>query len=144
MYVIHSPIMFEDASLTPLLWRQNGHNGVSNHQLHDCLLNRLFNRRSKKPTKLRVTGLCVGNSPVTGTFPAQMASHAENVFIWWRHHAVAIVWWDLGKPVNESGTKLQENTTKCEPCLYFLECPVYYMRRNRKHTLVVMMQSTCK
>ena len=37
-------------------------------------------------TKLRVTGLCVGNSPVTGDFPAQMASNAENVSIWWRHH----------------------------------------------------------
>ena len=28
----------------------------------------------------------VGNSPVTGEFPAQMASNAENVSIWWRHH----------------------------------------------------------
>ena len=36
--------------------------------------------------KLRVTGLCVGNSPGTGEFPAQMASNAENVSIWWRHH----------------------------------------------------------
>ena len=25
-------------------------------------------------------------APVTGEFPAQMASYAENVFIWWRHH----------------------------------------------------------
>ena len=41
---------------------------------------------SKKTSKLRVTGLCVGNSPVTGEFPAQMASYAENVSIWWRHH----------------------------------------------------------
>ena len=29
--------------------------------------------------------LC-GNSPWTGEFPAQMASNAENVSIWWRHH----------------------------------------------------------
>ena len=36
--------------------------------------------------KLHVTGLCVGNSPVTGEFPAQRASNAENVSIWWRHH----------------------------------------------------------
>ena len=56
---------------------------VSNHQHHDCLLNRLFRRRSKKTSKLRVTGLCAG----TGEFPAQMASNAENVSIWWRHHA---------------------------------------------------------
>ena len=41
---------------------------------------------SKKTSKLRVTGLCAENSPVTGEFPAQMASNAENVSIWWRHH----------------------------------------------------------
>ena len=29
----------------------------------------------------------VGNSPGTGEFPAQIASNAENVSIWWRHHA---------------------------------------------------------
>ena len=43
-------------------------------------------RRSKKTPKLRVTGLCAGNSPVTGEFPTRMASNAENVSIWWRHH----------------------------------------------------------
>ena len=31
-----------------LLWRHNGHNSVSNLQSHDCLLNHLFMRRSKK------------------------------------------------------------------------------------------------
>ena len=67
-------------------WRHNGRDGFSNHQPHDCLLNRLFRCRSTKTSKFRVTGLCAGNSPVTGEFPAQMASHAENVSIWWRHH----------------------------------------------------------
>ena len=70
-----------------LQWHHNGHGSVSNHQPHDCLLNRLFRRRSKKTSKLRITGLCAGNSPGTGEFPAQMASNAENVSIWWRHHA---------------------------------------------------------
>ena len=69
-----------------LKWRHNGRDGVSNHQPHDCLLNRLFRCKSKKTSKLRVTGLCVGNSPVTGEFPSQRASNAENVSIWWRHH----------------------------------------------------------
>ena len=69
-----------------LYWRQNGHDSVTNHQPCDCLLNRLFRRRSKKTSKLRVTGLCVGNSPGTGELPAQRASNAENVSIWWRHH----------------------------------------------------------
>ena len=71
---------------TTLRWRHNDHASVSNHQTHGCLLNRLFRRKSKKTSKLRVTGLCAGNSPGTGEFPAQMASYAENVFIWWRHH----------------------------------------------------------
>ena len=33
-----------------------------------------------------VTGLCTGNSPATGEFPAQMANSGENVSISWRHH----------------------------------------------------------
>ena len=69
-----------------LQWRYNGRDGVSNHQPHHCLLNLLFRCRSKKTSKLRVTGFCAGNSQVTGEFRAQMASNAENVSIWWRHH----------------------------------------------------------
>ena len=72
-------------AMLPLHWRHNERNGVSNQQPHDVLLNCLFGRKSKKTSKLRVTGLCEGNSPVTGEFPAQMASNAENVSIWWRH-----------------------------------------------------------
>ena len=71
--------------------RHNDRDSVSNHQPHDCLLNRLFRRRSKKTSKLRVTGLCAVNSPGTGEFPAQMASNAENVSIWWRHHVTGVV-----------------------------------------------------
>ena len=62
-----------------LRWRHNGHDGVSNHQPHDCLLNRLFRRRSEKTSKLRVTGLCAGNSPGTGEFPAQRPVTREMV-----------------------------------------------------------------
>ena len=70
-----------------LQWRHNGRDGVSNHQPHDCLLNRLFRRRSKKTSKLPVTGLCVGISPGTGEFPTQRAaSNLENVSILWHHH----------------------------------------------------------
>ena len=60
-----------------LQWRHNGRDGVSNHQPHDCLLNRLSRCRSEKTSKLHVTGLCAGNSPVTGEFSAQKASNAE-------------------------------------------------------------------
>ena len=80
-----------------LHWRHNECNGISNHQPNDCLLNILFRCRSKKTTKLRVTGLWAGNSLVTGEFPAQRASNTENVSIWWRHHAqgtqVLSYWW---------------------------------------------------
>ena len=68
-----------------LQWRHNQRDGVSNHQPHNCLLNGLFRRRSKKTSTLCVIGLCAGNSPATGEFPAQRASNAENVSIWWRH-----------------------------------------------------------
>ena len=77
-------------SVLTLQWRHNGHDSFSNHQPHDCLLNRLFRRRSKKTSKLRVTGLYAGNSPGSGEFPAQRASNAENVSIWWRYHDQAI------------------------------------------------------
>ena len=65
---------------TQVSLRDNQYDHVSNHQPHGCLLNRLFRRRSKKTSKLRVTGLCAGDSPVTGEFPAQRVS------IRWRHH----------------------------------------------------------
>ena len=69
-----------------LEWRHNKGDGVSNHRCPDCLINRLFRRRSKKTSKLGVIGLCEGNSPVTGDFHAQRASNADIVSIWWRHH----------------------------------------------------------
>ena len=74
-------------TLVSLRWRHNDHDGVSNHQPHCCL----FRRRSMKLSKLCVTGLCAGNSPVTGGFPAQRASNAENVSIWWRHHVSMVL-----------------------------------------------------
>ena len=84
---VHAVQLLVFRGTTPLRWRHNGRDGVSNHWPHHCLLNRLFRRWSKKTSKLYVTGLCAENSPVTGEFPAQMASNAENFSIWWRHHA---------------------------------------------------------
>ena len=76
---------FMDHAMTDDLiqWRHYGPDGVSNHRPHGCLINRVFGRRSNKTSKICVTGLCAGN---TGEFRAQMASYAENVSIWWRHH----------------------------------------------------------
>ena len=92
-YIVHnrliviSNLVYNKARLfCTLQWRHNERDGLSNHQPHDCLLNSLFGRRSQKTWKLRVTGLCEGNSPVPGEFPAQKASNAENISIWWRNH----------------------------------------------------------
>ena len=102
--------------MNSLQWRHNGRDSVSNHQPHDCLLNRLFRRSSNKTSKLRVTGRCAGISPGTGEFPAQMASCAENFSIWWCHHIVRchrtcafhyIHWWLM---VN---TSLEKNQIGC-------------------------------
>ena len=60
-----------------LQWRHNGRYDVSNDQPHHCVLIRLFRRRSKKTSKLHATGLCEGNSTVTGEFPTQKARIAE-------------------------------------------------------------------
>ena len=67
---IKSDVSLVVGSNNSLRWRHNGRDSVSNHQPHDCLLNRLFRRRSKKTSK----------------FPAQVASNAENIAIWRRHH----------------------------------------------------------
>ena len=82
-----------------LQWRHKEHDGVSNHKRIHCLLNCWFRRRSKKTSKLRVTGLCAGNSLVTGEFYAQRTSNAESVCIWWRHHV----------RVNSTSTQLQKS-----------------------------------
>ena len=72
-------------SILTLHWRHNDHDGVSNHQHHACLLNRLFRRRSKKTSSSASLTFVWG----IGEFPAQRASYAENVSIWWRHHVMS-------------------------------------------------------
>ena len=94
---IFQPLQDLEKLLNSLQWRHNEHggSGVSNDWCLDgLLLNHLFRHRSKKTSRFRVTGLCGGNSPVTGEFPtqcefpSQRASNAENVSIWWRHHVL--------------------------------------------------------
>ena len=99
-YIINTTSVFNQAACIqkhrqpgncPLQWHHNERDGVSYHQPHDCLLNGLFKNRSKKTPKLCVTGICAGNSPVTGEFPAQRASNAESVSIWWRPHDIVLL-----------------------------------------------------
>ena len=115
--VLHAQINAWNISLQ---WRHNGRDSVSNHQPHDCLLNRLFRRISKKTSKLRVAGLFAGNSPGTGEIPAQMASYAENVSIWRRHR---------GCKENEAnvGTLIQ----------YYQIGPSFEYKDNRKEMMCV-------
>ena len=69
-------------------------------------------RRSKKTSKLRVTGLCVGNSPVTGGFPAQMTSNAENISIWWRHYVRYVILTIIPLKISYEYTPIVENLHK--------------------------------
>ena len=56
--LIRCPTLYvKSLQLMSLRWRHNGRDSVSNHQPHDCLLNRVFRRWPKKTSKLRVTGL---------------------------------------------------------------------------------------
>ena len=119
---------FQD--LFSLQWRHNGRDSVSNHQPYHCLLSRLFRRRSKKTSKLRVTGLCAGNSPVTGEFPAQLASKGENVSIWWRHHVCAargVRSEDSGLYINDNPWKtrvvMMPTLSSCQRSNVFRGCP---------------------
>ena len=75
----------------------------------------------KETSKLRVTGLCAGNSPLTREFPAQIASNAENVSIWWRHHGIGDMFWPDG-----------ENTRRLR---LLVVCP--NMRCSREGTLII-------
>ena len=70
---MYNSVHHASPKMPSLQWRHNERDGISNHQRIHCLLNCWFRRRSKKTSKLRVTGLCAGNSPVT---------------MWWRHHGL--------------------------------------------------------
>ena len=109
--------------LQPLVWDSHKSDviiGVSNHQPHLGLLNRLSRRRSKRTSKLRVTGLCEGKSSVAGEliqttwdqyqydefitwkrFPhrwpfVRVSVFYKKMYYWvhwlWYHHDIGIQW----------------------------------------------------
>ena len=82
-----------------LQWHHNERDCVSNLQRLDCLLKCLFRGRPKKPSKLRITGLCERKSPVTVEFPAQRASNGEKWF-----HLMTSSWTITKKSSYESPT----------------------------------------
>ena len=70
-----------------LQWRHNERHAVSNNQCLDCLLRRLFRRKSQKTSKLSVTGLCEGihpwlvNSPHKGPVTRKMFPFDDVILI---------------------------------------------------------------
>ena len=103
---------------TSLQWRHNDRNGVSNHQPHECLLNRLFRPRSQKASKLRVTGLCAGNSPVNSPHKGPVTRRMfpfDDVIMYTYHNStttvvgvrnlVVIVLWECVWELNENFIK---------------------------------------
>ena len=61
LFIYHTPLLVM-CVIETLLWRHNECDGISNCWRRNCLLKCLFRHRSKKILKLRVTGLCEGNS----------------------------------------------------------------------------------
>ena len=141
-WVGHSQLFSTDINLSlnrtvALQWRHNAHDGVSNHQPHDCLLYHSFRRRSKKTSKLRVTGLCEGYLPVIGEFPAQRTSNAENVSIWYRHHEY-----------NRNDNEINEETSNC--CRYWLYMSIAFslsliiMAHGKPQIIFYVSKNQCK
>ena len=81
--------------LLSLQWRNNDHDGVSNHQPHGCLPKRLYMRWLKKTSTLRVTGLCEWNSPRPVNSPhkgpvTRKMFPFDDVIMWW---TTETMWW---------------------------------------------------
>ena len=110
-----------------LHWRHNGRDSISNHQPRDCLLNRLFRCRSKKTSKLRVTGLCVGNSPGPVNSPHKWP--VTRKFFPFDDVIMGLLHWHRGnhslcEAVAECVGKLDRyqtkyNTVECKTCVSF-------------------------
>ena len=90
---------------TSLQWRHNVRGGVSNHQPHDCIYSTVYSGADQRKHQSSASLAFVWvNSPMTGEFPAQRASNAENVSIWWRHHG------------NSSTSTRGPRDNECVPC----------------------------
>ena len=95
-----------------LQWRHNERDGVSIHQPHDHLLNRLFKAEIKESMKIP------HHWPLCGEFTSDRASNAENVSIWWHHHATinhrCFRWWsDIERKSSHYVSQLCPGSIKC-------------------------------
>ena len=113
-----------------LQWSHNECDGVWNRRRHDCSLNRLFRRRSKKTSKLRVTCLCEGNLPVTEvqwrgkcfhlmTSSCHPLSHTGCPDIGWKHIIIQTkfnIWLYKLCPANSSSVRVDTRSPLGYPC----------------------------
>ena len=114
---------------SPLLWRHNGANASQITSL-SVVYSTVYSGANQR--KRRVTGLCAGNSPETVEFPAQMASNAENVSIWWRHHVhiyVSRIQWVIDTPGHEQRTIFSDSINLKWYCYFFLRVIISSLRR---------------
>ena len=118
----------------------------------------LFRRRSNKTPKLRVTGLCLGNPPVTARFPSQRSSNAENISIWWHHHT-RLWFWLIVKVINnfihfliiwnDVVIKLQKNKISAQPLSYVLHIRNLdhhlhlNMKKKSRNVITIVIKSVC-
>ena len=77
----------------------------------------------KETSKLRFTGLCEGNSPVTGKFPAQRASNAEKCF-----HLMTSSGYNLVKTLRNHSMWHSQHIKSCTWIEYVPVIPVLYSR----------------
>ena len=74
---------------SPLQWRHDESDGISNHQLHDCSLNRLFRRIKENIKTPRHRPLC-RNSPHKGPVTRRMFPFDDVIM---RKNATGPHWW---------------------------------------------------
>ena len=85
---IHA-LTFAEHALTSQ-WRHNGCDSVSKSPASRLFTQPFIQTQIKENIKAPCHWPLCGEFTGTGEFPAQMASNAENVSIWWRYHAVCL------------------------------------------------------
>ena len=92
----HGTIYAWQRSLFPLKWRHNERNDGSNHQRHDCVLNRLFRRRSKKTPKI----------DVSHWLGASLESALSLYYSWMPHYLMMWIFKQMRRPIALCGDRL--------------------------------------
>ena len=122
-----------------LQWRHNERDGVSNHQRLDCLLSYLF----RKHQSSALLALCEGNPPVTGGFPTQRASNAENVSIWWRHHELGFIFYLLPQVAWEQYQPMRKYVIRiCNVRSYWLKAYSHDLIKNGPWSFTIHITHT--